>query len=445
MERNNHRHGAGRGKKTSHMNRLIDLHAHPSLKMFLLPYLGYTFHAFTYTGNHWNPLGFRYKYHNVKRSPVKILFNTHYIVEEGFLRHGLKPQARALFTAAAPWSFRRVLKASTAPWESLLRQMDGLERSIRNTNLLVFGDNPRLRLISSAAEIDSLDEREIAVVHAVEGAHVFGYRVEGENPEAFWEQTRQRLHHLRDRGVAALTLAHFWDQPFAPQTDATETVPKKKNGKVVAGRDDLLAEMKRADWRWGERYGLGEKLVREMFEIGIVCDLAHLQEHARWAVYDLAEEYHRPVLISHVGVKKWHDHEYNAGEDEIRRLHELGGVLGLIISGRLLLDPVRRHRSDNIGIPLLVEIMEYIRELTGDVSCIGIGSDFDGLTHPFRDCANPAHLSRLAQAMSRRFSDAEVDDILYGNARRVLKAGWGPRPAPVASEQKPARPKKKKA
>jgi len=424
------------------MHRLIDLHAHPSLKMFLLPYLGHTFHAFTYTGNHWNPLGFRYQYRNVKRSPVKILLNTHYIVEEGFLRHGLKAHARALFTAAAPWSYRRVLKASATPWESLLRQMDGLERSIRNTNRLVFGGDPKLRLITSAAEIDGLGADEIAIVHAVEGPHVFGYDLEGGDPEAFWERTRSRLRLLRDRGVAVICLAHFWDQPFVPQTDATETIPKRKNGRIVPGRDTLLAEMKRADWHWGERYGLGEKLVRDMLDIGIVCDLSHVQEHARRAVYDLAAEYDRPVIISHAGVKKWHDHEYNLDEEEIRRLHELGGVIGLIVSGRLLLDPVKRYRCDNYGIPLLVDIMQYLCDLTGDVSCIGIGTDFDGLTHPFRDCANPAHLPRLAEAMSRRFSDAQVDDILFGNARRVLLRGWGPRPAGAGTAKAVKRRKK---
>jgi microsomal dipeptidase-like Zn-dependent dipeptidase len=42
----------------------------------------------------------------------------------------------------------------------------------------------------------------------------------------------------------------------------------------------------------------------------------------------LAAEVDRRVIISHAGVKKWHDHEYNLDEEEIRRLHEQGGVMG---------------------------------------------------------------------------------------------------------------------
>ena len=166
-------------------------------------------------------------------------------------------------------------------------------------------------------------------------------------------------------------------------------------------------------------------MVRELLRRGILVDLTHAQEHAREAIYELCEEYGRPPVLSHVGLKRFFDHEYNVSDDEIRTIHRLGGVIGLIISKRLLVDPVKRHGDDGAGIADMIENMAYIREVTGDVSCIGIGTDFDGLTHPFSDCHTPAELPRLAEAMAAQFSPEEIDAILYSNAHRLLARGWG--------------------
>ncbi len=413
------------------MDRLIDLHAHPYLKVHNLPYLANTFHAYTYSGAHWNPLGFRYQYRNLRRSPVKVLLNAHYVIERGFVLRGVKLPAQAVLASLSP---RRTLSMATIdPWKSLLRQMDGLERAITNTNRFNTLGGPRLRLIKHFADIDTLAGDEIAVAHAIEGAHVFGYSIgEEPSPELFWERTKKRLHYLADRGVTMLTLAHFWDQPFFPQTDSTELIPKMKNGRVVRGRDNLAVEMKRATWKLGARDDLGERLLREMLELGIVADLSHMQEHARYAVYDIAAQYGRPVVLSHVGLKRFFDHEYNLSDDEVLRIHKLGGVVGLIFSKRLLQEPIKLYKDDGKGIPLLVDNMRHIKHLTGDVSAIGIGTDFDGMTHPLRDCYNPSQLHRVGEAMAKHFNDEEIDAIFYGNALRLLENGWGARPEAAA-------------
>jgi len=290
-----------------------------------------------------------------------------------------------------------------------------------------------LKLVTKFADIATLAEDEIAVLHAVEGPHVLGSESDNEpDVEQLWERAKKRLHYLSERGVYMLTLAHFWDQPFAPQTDSCELVPKVENGRVVRGRDDTMATMKRATWKWGQHNDLGERLLREMFDIGMIADLSHVQEHARFAMYEIAQECRRPVVLSHVGLKHFYEHEYNVSDDELRRLHALGGVVGLIISKRLLMEPIKLYEDDGNGIPLLVDNMRHAADVTGDVSVLGIGTDFDGLTHPFRDCYNPSHLPRIAEAMTKYFSDDEIDAIFYGNAMRVTEAGWGAQPARAA-------------
>jgi microsomal dipeptidase-like Zn-dependent dipeptidase len=426
------------------MTRMIDLHAHPYLKISLFPHLANTFHAFTVNGGVWNPLSFDYQYINLRRSPVKLILNNHYVVERGFALHGLRPIAQAVMTAAFPLLVYRVVTAD--PWTATVKQMDGLEKAIRNTNRFNLLGGPKLKLVQSYAELGRLADDEIGVAHAIEGPHVFGYGPEkGMTPEAYWERTKKRLHYLRDRGLALLVLAHFWDNPFAPQIDSVEMVPKKKNGKWVRGRDDALFAMRRAAWKWGGHDGLGEKLVREMLTIGVLPDLSHMQEHARWAIYDLCAEYERPVLISHVGVRRYYDHEYNVSDDEIRRVRKLGGVIGMIFSNRLLVDPLDRAKTKGRGIPSLVRAMQHVREVAGDVACLGLGSDFDGFIHPMRDLYNPTHIPRLADAMTAEFSDAEIEAVFYGNSARALERGWGPKPPKREAEiAAPAGGRKKK-
>ena len=417
------------------MNRIIDLHAHPSLKIYYLPFLAETFHAVLPTGWRWNPFAFLYQYKNLKPSGLKVVLCAHYVVERGFLKHGIKPHSQAFLWATGGYFYWRMRQAE--PWITLNKMMDTLERSAKNTNRWVLGPDPRLRIVRSFDELQKLSDREIALVHTIEGPHVFGeYPAPGLSAEAYWTRTRQRLDQLKERGVASITLGHFWQQPFAPQTDGTELIPKIKDQRVVVGRDDALFQMQRADWRWGGYDGLGEKLVRAMLEIGVIPDLAHVQEEARYAIYDLCAEYRRPVVLSHVGLRHFYPHEYNLSDAELKRVRQLGGVIGLVISKRLIVDPIRRYGAPAEGIADLVQNMLHIRKVVGDVSCIGLGTDFDGLTHPFQDCYHPGHLPRIVEAMKEHFDAREIEAITYGNAWRVLKNGWNPL-APKKPQRKP--------
>jgi len=405
------------------MPGLLDLHVHPSLKMYYLPFLKANFHAPVYSGGHWNPLSFRTRYKNLNESPVKVMLSAHYVIEQGFVGKGLKWFARGVAWGAAP-SFYGKLRLSD-PYKSLLKMMDTLEKAEKNTNRWVFGNNKKFKMVTSFDGLKDLEDHEIALVHAIEGSHALGYGPEKDQSlEDFWTQTEQRLDYIKNRGVCMITLGHFWNNMFCPQTDGTESIPKKVNGKIVAGRDDALFQMKRANWRWGDADHLADEFSRAVLEKGMLIDVAHAQEHARQKIYDICEEYKRPVVASHNGLQHFFNHEYNLSDAEIKRIHSLGGIIGLILSKRLLVPPIRRYKDDGNGIPTLIENMLYIKDLVGDVNSIGIGTDFDGLTHPFKDCFKPSHLPRISDAMSKHFSDEEIEKVFIGNGMRVLEKGW---------------------
>lgn len=392
--------------------------------MYYLPYLGKTFHSVAFSGKFWNPLSFRSKYFNLNKSPEKIMLCAHYAIEKEFVKKGIRPFGRVLSWIAAPWFYGPLTVAD--PWKTLLGQMDTLEKAVANTNRWVLGDgNKKLKLITRYSEIADLADNEIAVIHAIEGGHAFGYGPEkGQSIEQFWEIASKRISLVKKRGVALITLAHFWDNCFAPQTDGTEYVPKKVNGKIVGKRDDAVFQMKRAKWKWGDRDYLADNFARKLLESGILIDVSHVQEHARWKIYDLCEQHNRPVVASHVGLQHFFNHEYNMSDAEIKRIHDLGGVVGLILSRRWLVDPVTRYGTDGKGAADLVQNMVHIKNLTGDVCAIGIGTDFDGLTDPFKDCYRPDQFDNIIKEMEKHFSDGEIDQILFGNGIRVLEKGW---------------------
>lgn len=405
------------------MTRLLDLHIHPSLKMYYLPYLRSTFHSVVPSGAFWNPLSFRTRYGNLKKSPEKVMLCAHYVIERGFVSKGIKKPARLVSWTAAPLFFGRLCRQD--PWEALHGMMDTLERSVANTNRWVSKQGVRMKLVRNYGELENLEENEIALIHAVEGAHGLGYGPQqGQTVEDFWKQTERRLTFLKERGVCLITLAHFWDNMFCPQTDGTEWIPRKNKRQIHQRRDDLIFQMKRANWKWGDPEYLSDRFARKVLELGILIDVSHCQEHARYAIYDLCEEYGRPVVASHVGLQHFFNHEYNLSDTEVRRIHRIGGVVGLILSRRWLVDPIKRWGSDGKGIDDLIENMRYIKDLVGDVSCIGIGTDFDGLTDPFKDCPTPDKLNNIAESMCRYFNDEEIDNILYCNGLRTLKKGW---------------------
>ena len=56
---------------------------------------------------------------------------------------------------------------------------------------------------------------------------------------------------------------------------------------------------------------------------------------------------------------------------------------------------------------------------------MAIGTDFDGFTDPPDDCHSAAKLPLIREVLeSKGLAATDVDAVLGGNARRVLREGW---------------------
>jgi membrane dipeptidase len=112
----------------------------------------------------------------------------------------------------------------------------------------------------------------------------------------------------------------------------------------------------------------------------------------------------------------------------IRLLAQRDGVMGVVLFN-LFLDGTWQYRDGKnaISITRVVDVIDYICQLTGSSAHVGIGGDFDG---GFGVESIPAEMDTVAdlwlikgQLEARGYSEAAVHAILHGNMLRKLREG----------------------
>jgi len=110
------------------------------------------------------------------------------------------------------------------------------------------------------------------------------------------------------------------------------------------------------------RFGI--EVVKECNRLGMVIDVAHLNDPGFWDVIETSED---PIVDTHSCVRALRDHVRNRTDEQIKALARNGGVLGLsfmhkyVGDGRPTVDDLVRH-------------IDYIAELVG-VDYVGLGPD----------------------------------------------------------------------
>lgn len=233
------------------------------------------------------------------------------------------------------------------------------------------------------------------------------------------------VQHFYDRGIRYVTLTHGRINQLS---DSSYDTTRTHNG-ISA---------------------LGEAVVREMNDLGIMVDISHLSDSA---FYDVLRVTEAPVIASHSSLRHFTPgFERNMDDDMLRALAENGGVIminfgssflrtayqaeGGAISRRIrgyitqqgwdrdspeALAYFREQRRANpVGtIDDVVEHIDRVVELVG-VDYVGLGSDYDGVF------ALPAELQDISmypnlvfELLKKGYSEADIRKILGENALRV--------------------------
>ncbi len=239
---------------------------------------------------------------------------------------------------------------------------------------------------------------KIALIIALEGAHGIG-------------QDPKLIRTMWRAGVRVVSIAH-WGRTFLADG---------------SGLDDTSRSRLTPH---------GIQALREMEQLGIVFDISHL---GLGGVEDVLELATRPLLATHSACLGITDIHRNLGDEQIRRIAQLGGVVGVAAAIPFFIDNVQ-PTADRV-----VDHIEHVVQIAG-IDAVGLGPDFiddyyqqvfggwilpPGLDVATKDAEvkRPSDLPLITEALVRRgFADDDIRKVLGGNVVRVLRDVMG-RPA----------------
>jgi membrane dipeptidase len=157
----------------------------------------------------------------------------------------------------------------------------------------------------------------------------------------------------------------------------------------------------------------GFAFIQRMEEIGMILDVSHLSDAGFW---DIAKHTKKPFAASHSNARALSPHARNLTDDMLRVIADRGGVAGLNFYGRFLNPTDDSHSST-------AQMAQHVRHIVnvGGIECIGLGSDFDGITGELEmeDCSQLAKLT--AELERAHFMGSEIEHILYKNVMRFYR------------------------
>lgn len=398
---------------------VVDLHNHAVLKRFLLDRdlssSKTKFLAGLFKRAFW-PLSQRSTFPLLEKGGVDVVLSTCYIPE----REWLEDQSLVKWALAlAPEVRRRVFDPFY--FDATVNMINDMEKQITDYNKKIDrSKNKPVCIVKNNKELSQcLESNHIAMIHSVEGGHSLeGFDCEmSTDMKVKQSEILQHLDYFADKGVAYLTLAHFY-----PNLIAHPVFPYPNYG------------IKRSNWKnlmagWDMNVGLsniGKSVVERMCELKMIIDIAHCTPKARSEVYKIVGDRQNRVINSHAGVFEINPDPYNLHDWELKWFAEHGGVVGIIFMNYWI-SPV----DTPLGIKYIERTLEHAMRIGGS-DVIGIGTDFDGFTDPPDEITDMSEIPRITKYLKcltsgigkQKYSDEVITKFLGGNALRVLREGW---------------------
>jgi membrane dipeptidase len=162
----------------------------------------------------------------------------------------------------------------------------------------------------------------------------------------------------------------------------------------------------------------GRALVRACNQLGVLLDLAHLNEQGFWDVAALSDA---PLVVTHAGVHAICPSTRNLTDKQLDAIGASDGVIGIIFD----VTNIRADGDLNQDTPLtaIVRHVAYVADHIG-VEHVALGSDFDGADMP-NELHDATGLPKLLAALrAAGFDVAALRQIADDNWMRVLRRTW---------------------
>jgi membrane dipeptidase len=163
----------------------------------------------------------------------------------------------------------------------------------------------------------------------------------------------------------------------------------------------------------------GKNLVRRCAELGIVFDLAHMNEAGFW---DAAALEAAPLVVSHAGAHAICPNSRCLTDAQIDAVGATGGLVGIVFAPAFL-RPDGKNEPAGTPLSLIVRHARHVADRIG-VEHVALGSDFDGTEVPDA-LGDVTGVPKLLEEFAKHgFSEVEVEAIAWGNWRRTLARCW---------------------
>lgn len=198
------------------------------------------------------------------------------------------------------------------------------------------------------------------------------------------ERELANLKHFAQRGVVYITLCHNGDNDICDSARGCNT------------HDGVSS--------------FGEKVIREMNDLGIMVDLSHGGEKSFYDALDISRV---PIVCSHSNCKALCDVPRNLTDDQLRALAAKGGVAHTTLYGGFL------RKDGEASVLDAVDHLEHAIRIMG-IDHVGIGTDFDG-DGGVRGMADSSELINFTiRLLRRKYSERDIEKIWGGNWLQVM-------------------------
>ena len=206
----------------------------------------------------------------------------------------------------------------------------------------------------------------------------------------------EHLDIMYEKGLRAIGPAHYGPGTYAFGTDSTGGIGAK-----------------------------GRALLKKIQELGMILDVTHLCDQSFW---EALEVYEGPLWASHSNCRKWVPNERQFSDDQIQALIERKAVIGMAFDAWMMLPNWKRGVTDPISSGLVIETIvdhiDHICQLAGNVDHVMIGSDLDGGFGNEQcpsDLKTIADLQKLDKLLSKRgYKESDIVKICSGNGIQFL-------------------------
>jgi len=167
---------------------------------------------------------------------------------------------------------------------------------------------------------------------------------------------------------------------------------------------------------------LGRELMEQLEKTRLILDLSHMSDESFFEALNL---FHGKVIASHSNCRMLVPTDRQLSDEMIHALISRNGVIGSVFNNPFLLTDWKTGMvKSQVTLSHVVQHIQHICSITGDMLHVAVGSDLDGgfgVENTPLEIDTVADLGKLASALSSGgFSENEVEAIMNLNWLRIL-------------------------